>query len=105
MRRIPVGCCVWAVSGHAAAAPPRTLMNSRRLMELLRAADWDVLPYTTLRTKTVPRASPKAPPLVVSGWGQSLPKRDVRAASAFPLIATEERTSCDVSNVPQADVP
>src|SRR5229473_3098865 len=32
--------------------------------------------------------------------GQSLPKWNVRVTSAFPLIATEERTSRDVSNVP-----
>jgi hypothetical protein len=37
--------------------------------------------------------------------GQSLQKRDVRATSVFPLIATEERTSRDVSNVPQTDSP
>jgi len=32
--------------------------------------------------------------------GHSLQKRDVRATSGFHLIATEERTSRDVSNVP-----
>src|SRR5258706_11560005 len=36
--------------------------------------------------------------------GQSLPKWDVRATSAFPLIATEGRTSRDVSNVPTSDI-
>src|SRR3981081_390982 len=35
-----------------------------------------------------------------SVMGQSLPKWNVRVTSAFPLIATEERTSRDVSNVP-----
>jgi hypothetical protein len=35
--------------------------------------------------------------------GQSLPKWDVRATSAFPLLATEERTSPNVSNVPCVD--
>jgi hypothetical protein len=39
----------------------------------------------------------------MSGSGQSLPKWDVRATSASPLIATEGRTSRDVSNVPKAD--
>jgi len=33
--------------------------------------------------------------------GQSLPKWDVRATSAFPLLATEALTSRNVSNVPQ----
>ena len=26
------GCCARAASGHAAAAPPKSVMNSRRLM-------------------------------------------------------------------------
>src|SRR5262245_60841926 len=29
-RRSILGCCVLAASGHAAAAPPRSVMNSRR---------------------------------------------------------------------------
>ena len=36
-----------------------------------------------------------------SGMGPSLQKRHVRATSALPLVATEERTSRDVSNVRQ----
>jgi hypothetical protein len=36
--------------------------------------------------------------------GPSLPKRDVRATSGLCLIATEERTSWDVSNVPSPEV-
>src|SRR5258705_10298360 len=36
--------------------------------------------------------------------GQSLPKWVVRAASAYPPRATEERTSRDVSNVPISDI-
>src|SRR5713101_6900321 len=36
--------------------------------------------------------------------GPSLQKRDVRATSGPPLIATEERTSWDVSNVPSPEV-
>src|SRR5882672_9625603 len=35
--------------------------------------------------------------------GQSLPKWDVCATSAFPLLATEERTLRNVSNVPTGD--
>ena len=31
MRRIRCGCCAHAASGHAAAAPPSSVMNSRRL--------------------------------------------------------------------------
>ncbi len=36
--------------------------------------------------------------------GQSLPKCDVRDMSGFPSIATDERTSRDVSNVPIGDI-
>ena len=36
MRRIRSGCCARAASGHAAAAPPRSVMNSRRLHCVLR---------------------------------------------------------------------
>jgi hypothetical protein len=32
MRRLPSGCCARAVTGHAAAAPQSSVMNSRRLM-------------------------------------------------------------------------
>ncbi len=39
----------------------------------------------------------------MSGLGQSRRFWHVRATSAFPLIATEERTSRDVSNVPLTD--
>jgi len=31
MRRIRLGCCARAASGHAAAAPPSSVMNWRRL--------------------------------------------------------------------------
>src|SRR6266446_7953991 len=43
-------------------------------------------------------------PPETSGSGQSLPKWDVRAMSAFPLLATEERTSPNVSKVPGTEV-
>src|SRR5262245_9262737 len=32
MRRVPLACCARAASGHATAAPLRSVMNSRRLM-------------------------------------------------------------------------
>jgi hypothetical protein len=40
----------------------------------------------------------------ISAPGQSLPKWDVRATSAFALIATELQTSLDVSNVPKVEM-
>ena len=33
MRRIPPGCCALAASGHPAAPPPSSVMNSRRFNE------------------------------------------------------------------------
>src|SRR5262245_48881272 len=43
MRRLPSGCCALAASGHAAAAPPSSEMNARRLMEAFpRASRPDV---------------------------------------------------------------
>jgi hypothetical protein len=41
----------------------------------------------------------------MSRSGQSLPKWAASATSAFPLIATRQRTSPDVSNVPDPDDP
>ena len=41
--------------------------------------------------------------MIPAGARHSLPKRDVRAMSVLPLIATEEPTSQDVSNVPGAE--
>ena len=34
------GCCARAVSGHAAAAPPSSVMNSRRLMGPLNSSGY-----------------------------------------------------------------
>jgi hypothetical protein len=49
------------------------------------------------------RPKPLAPHGRTIHSGHSLPKWDVRATSAFPLIATEERTSRDVSKVPSSN--
>ena len=38
MRRIRSGCCARAVSGHAAAAPPSSVMNSRRSHSITSSA-------------------------------------------------------------------
>ena len=43
MRRIRSACCACAASGHAAAAPPRTAMKSRRLMSTSRLGG-DIVP-------------------------------------------------------------
>ncbi len=55
-----------------------------------------------------PLTASSAEPLATHGRtihsGQSLPKWDVRATSAFALIATELQTSLDVSNVPKVEM-
>ena len=38
MRRIRSGCCARAASGHAAAAPPSSVMNSRRSHSITSSA-------------------------------------------------------------------
>jgi hypothetical protein len=43
------GCCARAASGHATAAPPSSVMNSRRLMGPLNRA---AKPYHVLGPKT-----------------------------------------------------
>jgi hypothetical protein len=40
MRRIRSLFCAPAVSGHAVAAPPSSVMNSRRLIAFLRTRDF-----------------------------------------------------------------
>jgi hypothetical protein len=66
-------CCARAVSGHPAAAPPRSEMNSRRLISLAKL-EGDSLPL--LRHSKIAGA--------MTEMGQYLPKLDVRVRSAFP---------------------
>src|SRR6185436_11769348 len=42
-------CCAWAPIGHATAAPPSRLMNSRRLIGLIPAPRTPVLPQCCRR--------------------------------------------------------
>ena len=49
MRRMRSGCCARAASGHAAAAPPRSVMNSRRRMCPLRIRRKQGLKPSTLQ--------------------------------------------------------
>jgi hypothetical protein len=43
MRLIRAACCARAVSGHAVAAPPRSVMNSRRLMLVPRGLEQGIV--------------------------------------------------------------
>jgi hypothetical protein len=71
-----------AASGQAAAAPPESVMKSRRF--IWSSARAEATPYHTARrvvhhSKTDP---------AMSHSGQSQPKSDVRVTSAFLSIAT-----------------
>ena len=63
MRRIRSRCCARAASGHAAAAPPSSVMNSRRLMCSLRLR---VTPYRTVHRNCVVHHSKFWPPMTGS---------------------------------------
>ena len=80
IRRTTSVCCAGAPSGHAAAAPPISMMNSRRLMgHPCRRAH----PTTSWSKGRVVRHS-KFDPLM-TGLGQPLPSQDFCGTAAFPL--------------------
>ena len=87
------GCCARAASGHAAATPPRSVMNSRRLIDHLVGGGEqrgrhgeaehpgglgvdDQLEFCRLRDRWV-----RSPPVRVlpKGWSGDLANRDVLA--------------------------
>ena len=72
MRRIRSACCARAASGHAAAAPPRSVMNSRRFI----AAP---VRLTRLQAQRLAPCEPQCPLWVKSGH--------VRCTSPCPLCA------------------
>src|SRR5262245_1941158 len=98
---LPACCCPRAASGHAAVAPPRSVMKSRR-----RIASLGLGAPTSIKTgncgqrngqcvslqcgKTEPR---------MSLMGQTRPSDDVRCTTALPPKADVEPRSCDVANV------
>jgi hypothetical protein len=105
-RRIPLGCCARAASGHAAAVPPRSVMKSRLMCPQIEGPN---LPYhrgakTALcstaksggrgpvrvnslhyRTATLPSASPQL-------------AESIRAAKRFRVVPIGDLSRC--SNVP-----
>jgi hypothetical protein len=44
VRQSGIGCCARAASGHAAAAPPRSVMNSRRFVPAMGFSPYPVQP-------------------------------------------------------------
>ena len=78
--RVIAGCCARAVSGHAAAVPPMSVMNSRRLTDLPRA---DV---RTLAHHEV-GCAPQQNLLSIGGFGHLQPRRLRAAATGLGALA------------------
>jgi hypothetical protein len=75
------GCCARAASGHAAAAPPRSVMKSRRLMSdmgLRPAQEW-------------PSTSDGAMQLACSACHRSRPQATQAAAAKVVVVSVAER--------------
>ena len=83
MRRIRSPCCARAASGHAAAAPPRSVMNSRRRIVAPELKTGD-------RSKS----------LTVLGWHQA----DGRTMSALAQKQTLQQVGGMSALPPEADM-
>src|SRR5262249_48084263 len=98
MRRNRSGCCACATSGHPAAAPPTSVMNSRRLTD--RPLKQRVLPYHAVGCIVHDRKFW----LPMSALGQKQTLQSVRPMSALPPKADMDQRGCDVRFVPKADI-
>jgi hypothetical protein len=76
-------CCARAASGHA-AAPPRRLMNSRRLMGFVPRAEDHTLAYRRAREGVVHRRKMSRP---CRRWVKSPHYRAATATAASPSIS------------------
>src|SRR5882672_8319478 len=89
MRFIFAGFCARAASGHVAAVPPKSVMNSRRCMHPPEGKTHRRLKPNTLRRGGGEKGQPIDPrrcdPMSVRGHSRRF--GDVRATSAFPLPA------------------
>src|SRR6516165_514391 len=92
------GCCARAASGHPAAAPPRNVMNSRRLTG--RPLNQRVLPYHAVGY-IVHHGKFWVP---MSALGQKRTLAHIHVMSALPPIADIGTQSRDVRFVPKADI-
>ncbi len=79
-------------------ALPRSVMNSRRPIADPDPYGSTIIPPQTCALEGWYEAT------LMTGLGQLLPKWVIREMSVLPSIATEERTSRDVSNVPIGDI-
>ncbi len=77
MRRIRSGCCARTASGHAAAAPPRSAMNSRRLMPDMGVPTpgMAMRPSPARRSRVPPRGRSDASPAPAASARSSRPSR------------------------------
>jgi hypothetical protein len=88
------GCCARAASGHAAAAPPKSVMTSRRLIGFPQGQG-SRIKYS------------RSGPCIAAKAGRSSPVRvklgragDVRCTTALPPKADVHSRSCYVAEVP-----
>src|SRR5262245_40260184 len=96
IRRKPIrltlpGCCARAMSGHAAAALPRRVMNSRLLTRAPHMHDADIR-LSDLRSRGAPRllrCSEPSPAMTVVGLELSIhhPGQNSNLATAYPSTA------------------
>src|SRR5215510_1358729 len=95
MRRGVPGCCASAASGHAVAAPLRSVMNSRRLMGYLSPRD-HTLPHHCRNTALCITAK-----LIVEWqrWVKIGHCGDVRCMTALPPKAEVHPRCCYVAEV------
>jgi hypothetical protein len=84
-------CCARAASGHAAAAPPRTVMNSRRFMSDVRIPDKSPAMGThraraTLASRSCARWQGSPPKATPSGTNSAGVGRNRGAGARFPPV-------------------
>ncbi len=85
MRRIV--CCARAATGHAPAAPPSSVMNSRRLMGSLPPGQGHTLPQCGERFRSTPGKT------FVSALGTSVPEAGMAASTTTPYRSNRSRSS------------
>src|SRR6516164_1350030 len=104
-RRIRSACCARAASGHAAAAPQRSMMNSRRSMGFPRAEGHagQLKEYHILDRELCGRWHLGGPQLM-SALGQKQTLGRARRMSALPPKADMDQQGCDVRFVPKAGI-
>src|SRR6516165_5856802 len=98
MRRVRSGCCARAARGHPAAAPPTSVMNSRRLTG--RPLKQRVLPYHA--EGCIVHHGKFG--LLMSALGQKQTSRHLQPMSALPPKADIGTQSANVRYVPKADI-